>query len=142
MYPTLNAQKTDQFAKNLLKLERRRAKQVVRRIPALRSCAKKHVQVGNIVPGKVFAKMVILCLVFVQDNSIFCSFSVTCGTNSDCSTIPGRGACKQEKDGGKNCQEPSDSGCSCKDFEFCSSEDKCSIPGKILTLMILKTLKF
>ena len=71
MYPTLTALKTDQFAKNLLKLERRRAKKVVRRIPALKSCAKKHVLLGNIVLEKVFARMVILWLVFGPNNSIF-----------------------------------------------------------------------
>ena len=59
MYPTLTALKTDQFAKNILKLERRRAKKVVRQIPALKSCAKKHALLGNIALGKVFAKMVI-----------------------------------------------------------------------------------
>ena len=65
MYPTLTALKTDQFAKNLLKLERRHAKKVVKQTPALKSCAKKLVLMGNIALGKVFARMVILCLVSV-----------------------------------------------------------------------------
>ena len=76
MCPTLTALRKDQFAKNPLELERRRAEKVARRITALKSCVKKRVKMGNIVLEKVFAKMVILCLVFVPGNSISVDFQL------------------------------------------------------------------
>ena len=79
---------------------------------------------GNIVQEEIFVEMVDHLLYFLFQNILL---PVTCGTNSDCSTIPGRSVCKQEKDGKKTCQSPSQ--CLCSDKEFCTQEDKCFEPG-------------
>ena len=58
---------------------------------------------------------------------------VTCGANSDCSTIPGRSDCKYElglgelEIGEKTCRPTSE--CSCSDDEFCVLESFCYKSG-------------
>ena len=55
--------------------------------------------------------------------------TVTCGTNSDCSAIPGKNVCKQDKDGGKTCQSTTSKEL-CSEEEFMDEEDSCTKPGK------------
>ena len=85
-------------------------------------------QMGNTVQEEIFVEMVDHLLYFLFQNILL---PVTCGTNSDCSTVPGRNVCKQEKDEEKSCQPPSE--CLCSDKEFCTMDDKCFRPGKKIT---------
>ena len=68
---------------------------------------------------------------YFLDNKI--CLPVTCGISSDCSTIPGRSVCKQEKDEKRTCQPPSE--IVCLDDEFLTFEEKCHQPGNIRQLI-------
>ena len=56
-------------------------------------------------------------------------YPVFCGTNSDCSSIPGRSVCKQDKNGDSTCVGMATQ-CQCSEEEFCTFENKCNKPGK------------
>ena len=55
------------------------------------------------------------------------TFPVTCGSNSDCSKIPERNVCKEDKNGEATCQAVA--ACSCTGQEICNVEEKCEKPG-------------
>ena len=57
---------------------------------------------------------------------------VTCASNADCSKIPERKVCKQEKDGGKTCQNTTVE--TCEEEEFLDVEDTCTKPGAALNI--------
>ena len=88
-------------------------------------------QPENIVRGIMFAGMVNnYCKIFLTRHGCF---PVTCGSNTDCSEIPGRGVCKQEKDGKTTCQPQSF--CLCSDEEFCNLQGKCIRPGTTMEVI-------
>ena len=54
---------------------------------------------------------------------------MACGNNADCSTMPGRSRCKQDKSGEKSCQQVPKNECKCKKSEYCNFKGLCMEPG-------------
>ena len=54
---------------------------------------------------------------------------VICGINSDCSFIPGRNICKEDVEGAKTCQPPTQCKIACSRQKFCTEDNMCIKPG-------------